>query len=631
MAVGMLLAWQLATRLSGPLSALARAGRDLGAGRAVAPIRSVISEVQDVSAALSSAHDQLCERSASLAAERTRLAAIIETVPVGLLIADAAGRGVAGNRQLARMLPVGPCAANAILSLEAIDEDGRPVPNDRMPLPRALAGEDPAELRGRFRHVDGSLFWAQAVAAPFAGAPGEVTGAVLALLDIDDSVRARQQKEKWAVQLEAEVKARTSELEQTNRRLLDEVSARGRAEDQLRQAQKMEAVGRLTGGIAHDFNNLLTVILGSLELLRRRVTDGRALRLVESAADGANRAAELVRRLLAFSRRQPLLPQRLDVNQLVLGMSSLLRRSLGKTITVETVLEPDLWQAMADPNQLESALLNLAVNARDAILDTSPGGGRLRIETTSLTVERASALAGELRPGDYVVIATIDSGGGMTSETVAQAFEPFFTTKPHGKGSGLGLSQVHGFAVQSGGHVAIESRLGHGTTVRLMLPRARVDAAPGAEIEPCVAAPPPVRPGAVILWVEDEPAVLLFGAEALRLLGYEALEAGGGEQALRILADHPEIALMITDVVMPGMNGRELAREVERRRPGLPILLASGYSRGSDEPDDTKWELLPKPFTVTALAAMINTVLQTTDAHRRDSLESAGQNDHFDG
>ncbi len=618
MALGIVLAWQLATRISGPLSALAQAGRDLGAGRDVAPVRSAISEVQDVSAALIGAHDQLLDRSSSLAAERARLAAIIETVPVGLLIADASGSTVAGNRQLARMLPVAsadgaPKSATrpaTQASLVAIDEQGQSVPDHSMPLRRALAGEDPAELRCRFRRVDGSLFWAQAVAAPVAGANGQVIGAVLALLDIDDTVRARQQKERWADQLGAEVKARTSELEQINRKLRDEVTARGRAEDQLRQAQKMEAVGRLTGGIAHDFNNLLTVILGSLELLRRRVSEPSAIRFLDSATDGANRAAELIGQLLAFSRRQPLNPQPLDVNRLVIGMSSLMRRSLGETITIETVLQDDLCQAFADPNQLESALLNLAVNARDAMLDTATGGGLLRIQTSAVTLKAAEARDGGLRPGEYVVIAVINSGGGMSPETVAQAFEPFFTTKPHGKGTGLGLSQVHGFAVQSGGHVTIDSQLGKGTAVSLFLPRTPADTVPrpGSAVRPVTQV---ARvPGIVVLVVEDEPAVLLFAAEALRLLGYVVLEASSGERALEILALHPEIGLMLTDVVMPGMNGRQLARAVERRRPDLPILLASGYSRAPEEKEDTRWELLPKPFSVTDLAGAIDRTLR---------------------
>jgi CheY-like chemotaxis protein len=292
-------------------------------------------------------------------------------------------------------------------------------------------------------------------------------------------------------------------------------------------------------------------------------------------------------------------------------MSDLLHRTLGETIQVETVLGDTAGPAMADPNQLENALLNLAVNARDAILDASPGGGRLVIETTNASIDGVQAAqCPDLEPGDYVVIATTDTGTGMSVETLSRAFEPFFTTKPTGQGTGLGLAQVHGFAKQSGGHVAIDSELGRGTTVRLFLPRLRQDAAlpatPIANHDDV-----PSRNGETILIVEDEAGVRQFTGDALRELGYAVLEAEGGEQALALLEEHPEIALLMTDVVMAGMGGCELAERVQQERPELPVLLTSGYSRIPGGPDlGAGWELLGKPFTVSALAKKVGEILR---------------------
>ena len=604
------LAWHLARVISVPLSQLAAAGRDLGAGREVRPVRSRIGEVATLSRALLRASADLGARSAALASERAQLAAIIETVPVGLLIAEGpSGRIVAGNRQLQRMLP--EAAERDAEAIECFDEAGAPVPGCDTPLVRALSGEDPAELRCRLRRADNSLGWIQSVAAPIRHDDGRVTGAVLALLDVDEVVRAREQKARWAERLEEEVASRTAALEHANQRLRDEMSARNRAEDQLRQAQKMEAVGQLTGGIAHDFNNLLTVILGSLDLLRRRIREPNLFRLVDNAMEGANRAASLTASLLAFSRRQPLIPQPVDVNKLVESMSTLLRRTLGETIQVETVLAADVWPAITDPNQLENALLNLAVNARDAILDASPSGGTLRLASFNQSVDsRYAAQVPDARPGDYVVIATADSGAGMSTETLARVFEPFFTTKRSGRGTGLGLSQVHGFAAQSGGHVTIETELGHGTTVRLFLPRLREDMPSARPPDPSRAHLPGGK-GKTILIVEDDPAVRQFTGEALREQGYRVLEAEGGEPALTLLAAHPETALLMTDVVMPGMSGRELAARVHGECPDLPILLTSGYSRLADGSNpDLPWGMLGKPFTLAALANKIADLLR---------------------
>lgn len=381
------------------------------------------------------------------------------------------------------------------------------------------------------------------------------------------------------------------------------------AEAQLHQAQKMEAVGQLTGGIAHDFNNMLAIVIGSLGLLKRRLAKGdlNIERFADSALEGANRAATLTQRLLAFSRRQPLKPEPIEVGRLVSGMSEMLTRTLGETIQTETVLSAGLWRSHADPHQLESALLNLAVNARDAM----PAGGKLTIETANVDLdERYAARHPGLAAGQYVMIAVTDTGSGMDADTMAKAFDPFFTTKDVGKGTGLGLSQVYGFSRQSNGHVKIYSELGRGTSVKLYLPRSAVqDEVAG----PVSAKGLAYADGAItILMVEDEPAVRQFGAEALAELGYRVLEADGAATALRLLDAHDEVALLFTDVVMPDVDGRKLAEEAKRRRPDLKVLFTTGYTRNAVVHNgvlDPGVELLGKPFTVEQLGAKLRSVL----------------------
>ena len=383
------------------------------------------------------------------------------------------------------------------------------------------------------------------------------------------------------------------------------------AQEALRQSQKMEAVGQLTGGIAHDFNNMLAVVIGSLDLLSRRLdmSDERTRRYVDAAGDGARRAALLTQRLLAFSRQQPLQPEALDANKLVAGMSDLLRHSIGADIRLETVLAGGLWRIHADPNQLENVILNLAVNARDAMVD----GGRLTLETQNAHLdERYAATHLGLTPGQYVLIAVTDIGAGMPPEIIERAFDPFFTTKEVGKGTGLGLSQAYGFIKQSGGHVKIYSEPGQGTTIKLYFPRlAGVSATDEAE-EPATALPLGDH-CEVILVVEDEPAVRQFSSDALVELGYRVLEADGAANALRLLDNHPEIVLMFTDVVMPDVNGVKLADEARRRRPDLKILFTTGYTRNAVVHNgvlDGSVELISKPFTLEALAAKVRGVLE---------------------
>ncbi len=406
--------------------------------------------------------------------------------------------------------------------------------------------------------------------------------------------------------------------EALEQRVALEVAERLRTEEALRQAQKMEAVGQLTGGIAHDFNNMLAVVLGSLELLDRRFAAGepRARRHIDAARGGARRAAQLTQRLLAFSRRQPLSPVPLDANQLVAGMSDMLRHALGGAIRLETVLAGGLWRIHADRNQLESVILNLAVNGRDA-MGALADGGRLTIETANAHLdERYAAEHLGVAPGQYVLIAVSDTGTGMPPEVIAKAFDPFFTTKEVGRGTGLGLSQVYGFIKQSDGHVKIYSEVGEGTTVKVYLPRL-VNA---TEEEAGPPAPPPLPLAdaqEVVLVVEDEAAVRQFSVEALGELGYRVLEADGAAAALKLIDAHPEIDLLFTDVVMPDVNGRKLAEEALRRRPGLKVLFTTGYTRNAVVHNgvlDAGVHLLGKPYTLEDLALRVREALDAPDA-----------------
>ncbi|MEQ1785043.1 MAG: ATP-binding protein, partial [Hyphomonadaceae bacterium] len=369
---------------------------------------------------------------------------------------------------------------------------------------------------------------------------------------------------------------------------------------------KMEAVGQLTGGLAHDFNNMMAVILSATSLMRRRLAAGDTDvgKFVDAAEDGAKRAATLTARLLAFARKQPLSPETLDANRLVANMSELLRRTLGEQVSIETVLAGGLWSVLADPSQLENSLLNLAVNARDAM----PDGGRITIETSNTHLDDAyAARQAEVAPGQYVMIAVTDNGPGMPPEVLAKAFEPFFTTKPVGKGTGLGLSQVFGFVKQSKGHIKIYSEPGEGTSIKIYLPRARTDATDvkaDAPKEP-VKAP---QEGAIILVVEDDEHVRDVTVAMLRDLGYVVVHASRPSEALEKLATLARIDLLFTDVVMPEMNGRHLADKAIAMRPGLKVIFATGYTQNAIVHNgilDPGTDLLVKPFSIDTVAAKI--------------------------
>jgi signal transduction histidine kinase/CheY-like chemotaxis protein len=485
----------------------------------------------------------------------------------------------------------------------------------------------------------------------FAGVPGEILRVGLSISDV---LRAQAAAGEFGpVDVEAEVERRmallrsggsTGVIERTRpngstlelRRnplpeggfvtLYTDISARRQAESQLRQAQKMEAVGHLTGGVAHDFNNLLMVILGNLELAHQALGASdvvRAQRKVEVAQGGAQRAAALTQRLLAFSRRQNLDPQAVDANRIVSSMSELLRHSIGSGIELETVLAGGLWEAVVDPNQLENALLNLAINARDAM----PGGGKVTVETANTSLDAAyAARHDEVTAGQYVMVAVSDGGAGMTPEDAARAFEPFFTTKGVGKGSGLGLSQVFGFIKQSSGHVKIYSEPGAGTTVKLYLPRLVPRLVNDGDPVAGTAAPEPdaprARAGERILVVDDDLDVLAFSVDALETLGYSVIGAKDAQQALAILGERTGITLLFTDVELPGANGPELVKAALRQRPSLAALYTTGYTANAVVHRgilDREVRSLNKPFT---LAELATTVRETIDgAILEDALQ----------
>jgi signal transduction histidine kinase/CheY-like chemotaxis protein len=402
-------------------------------------------------------------------------------------------------------------------------------------------------------------------------------------------------------QLEQRVTERTDALER-------QVAERRRAEDQVRQLQKIESVGQLTGGIAHDFNNMLAVVIGSLEIARRRKDDPvRVASCIGNAEEAAKRAAQLTNRLLAFSRQQPLSPQVLDANKLVSGMSDLLMRTLGETIWVNTVLGGDLWRTFADVGQVENAILNLAVNARDAM----PEGGILTIETANADLDDLYASQNaEVQPGQYVLISVTDIGTGISPEVLEHAFEPFYTTKGVGRGTGLGLSQVYGFVKQTRGHVSIDSEVGQGTTVKIYLPRHIGDE--GGTVASAADRLPAAQAHEMILVVEDEAQVRHMSVDALRELGYTVVQATNGHEALDMIANQPKLDLLFTDIVMPEMNGRQLADKAKAIRPGLRVIYTTGYTRNAVIHNgvlDPGVALLQKPFTILQLARKVRDVL----------------------
>jgi signal transduction histidine kinase len=469
------------------------------------------------------------------------------------------------------------------------------------------------------RQSDNEMRWLLARRLVFydkAGKPYRVVGVSI---DVTDRKRELVELRNFTETLDAAVKQRTHELEARTRELEAENEARRKAEELLRQAQKMEAVGQLTGGVAHDFNNLLTIMQGGLEMIGRQVpildaspAASRIVRGKDMALEAVQRATRLTERLLAFARQQPLEPKAIDANRLVAGVCELLRRMVGETVALETVLSAGLWITQADVNQLENAILNLVLNARDAM----PSGGKVTIETTNAHLDDAYVrkLAEPVKAGQYVMISVSDTGSGMDANTQQRAFEPFFTTKGVGKGTGLGLSQVYGFVRQSTGHVAIYSEVGEGTTVKIYLPRYHGEEDVAEESRRSTSDRQSLG-AETILVVEDDEALRLYTVEILSDLGYSVLEAASAAAALEIIGRGPDIDLLFTDIVMPGgMNGRQLGDEAMRQKPKLKVLFTTGYTanaivhHGRLDPDV---ELISKPFTYETLGRKIRTILDT--------------------
>ena len=467
------------------------------------------------------------------------------------------------------------------------------------------------------RASDGEVRWIEARGKPDGGEGNHPPTHLLGIVaDITERKHAEEVQLRYSEMLEVRVAERTRELTVANARLEAEAESRERVEEELRQSQKMEAVGQLTGGLAHDFNNLLQGVTGSLEMMRIRAAQGRTAefgRYIETAMGSANRATALTHRLLAFSRRQTLDPKPTDMNHLVSGLEDLFRRTVGPGIRLETSLAGEPWPVLCDPNQLESALLNLVINARDAM----PDGGHLLIETANTVLrDRRGAPRDwppqDVPPGDYVALSVVDNGSGMAPDVISRAFDPFFTTKPTGQGTGLGLSMIYGFVVQSGGHVRLRSEVGQGTTVTIYLPR-HLGASIAVAEGDTAASSPAATASSVVLVVDDEPDVRLVVRDILSDLGYTILEAETGRAGLDIVTSGVHIDLLLTDVGLPGgMNGRQLADAARQHRPDLKVLFITGYAENvaiGNNRMEQGMQVMVKPFALEMLAIRVQSII----------------------
>ncbi|WP_247895040.1 hybrid sensor histidine kinase/response regulator [Azospirillum brasilense] len=543
------------------------------------------------------ARARLAERDrllADLADERTRFSTLVEHLPVAANLVDRDGRTVLCNPAFRRFAPNADLPSRQPDGEEtwiAYDEQGRRLTRDQFPEARALRGDMVHGVEFEHRLPDGSLTWTRVSGVPVRDATGKVTGALAVIVDISAQKAAQEALQRLTATLEATVADRTHELAATLERLRGEIRERERAQEQLRQTQKLETLGQLTGGVAHDFNNLLMAVLGNLELLRKRLpADPATERLFEGAMQGAQRGATLTQRLLAFARRQDLQPRAVDLADLLSGIRTLLERSIGPRVMVRIDAPSTLPPALVDPNQLELAILNLAVNARDAM----PDGGVLSISLDETPAEAALGLA----PGSYLRLSVRDTGIGMDADTLTRAVEPFFSTKGVGKGTGLGLSMVHGLAVQSDGAFRLSSAPGEGTTAELWLPQAATPVQAARSMEPVVVD----AISSTILVVDDDALIAMSTVDMLTDLGHTVLEAHSGAQALELLRSGQAVDLLLTDYAMPGMTGVELAQAARALQPTLPVLLASGYA---DLPEGTVADLprLAKPYTQHQIAA----------------------------
>ena len=533
-----------------------------------------------------------------------RLRALTDNLPSGMVYQIATGRDgserrflyVSQSHEKLTGVPAEAVLADPTIPYNLILPDHRPAMVAAEA--EAIAGGKPFDIQVRFRRGDGEVRWSRIISAPRAQPDGSLIWDGIQI-DITDQKRAEELLVEMNDELERRVAERSQELED--------------AQDQLRQAQKMEAVGQLTGGIAHDFNNLLTGVIGSLDMMQRRMAKGetdKIERYATTAMTAANRAAALTHRLLAFSRRQPLDPKPVNANRLVTGMEELLRRTIGESVQLEIVTAGGLWQTLCDPHQLESAVLNLAINARDAM----PDGGKLTIETCNAHLDSAyAAKQRDVTPGQYVCICVTDTGTGMTKDTIEKAFEPFFTTKPIGQGTGLGLSMIYGFTRQSEGYARIYSEIGEGTTIKLYLPRYYGEAEDAEENHGELTDAHRAEAGEVVLVVEDESAVRDLVVDVLQELGYRAVEAVDGPAGLKLIQSRMRLDLLVTDIGLPGLNGRQLADAARELRPDLKILFMTGYAENATIANgflEPGMEMITKPFAIEALVTRIRDMIE---------------------
>ncbi|GFZ58489.1 Histidine kinase-response regulator hybrid protein [Pseudomonas amygdali pv. eriobotryae] len=539
-----------------------------------------------------------------LAEERTRLQILLENIPVGVCFMDTQGTSLVSNPLYRQYVP-----ENVIPSRQTdgaarwvgLDAQGQRLEPDMFPGARALRGDAATGVDFYHRRDAGRESWMRVSAVPLYDEKHHIIGAASVIVDINDEKQAELNLRRFNEELEIQVKARTQELNAAVEQLKAESEERARAEEQLRQSLKMEAVGQLTGGIAHDFNNMLTGVIGSLDLIKLRMASGRlegVERFMDAALISAQRAASLTDRLLAFSRRQSLDEKAVSVNNLITALADLLQKTVTEKIIIKFDLSPEDPWVFADANQLENAVLNLVINARDAM----PHGGGLTIATC---VEQEA----QDEPLRHVCVQVRDTGHGIPKDMLDKVTEPFFTTKPIGQGTGLGLSMVYGFANQSNGRLSIESTIGVGTTVSICLPKYKqVESDP-----PFTASEFSTGQGQVILLVEDDDSVRLINQEVLEELGYRVHVARDGEEALRVFNDLEKVDFLLTDVGLPGMNGRQLAEILQQLSPRLPVLFLTGYAEGALTRADflgPYMQLLTKPFTLESLAIRVASMLE---------------------
>lgn len=551
--------------------------------------------------------DQLAE----LDTQRAKLKTLLDNLPIGVVFLDAAGNELVSNPAFRRFAKSGKSAAfdpAAEHEWLAQDSDGSPLSPSRFPSAHALLGEHVTGVELLYTGLTDGPVWTRVSSVPIVSEDGSITGAISVVVDINEQKVAQQRLAKSAETLELQVTERTAELEKALSDLRRETAERSRAESALIQAQKMEAVGQLTGGIAHDFNNMLTGVIGAIDLMKRRIASNRLDeldRFMDAASKSAQRAANLTSRLLAFSRRQSLDSKPTDINALVRSLSDLLHHTVDENISIAIETNDNVPAAIVDVNQLENAILNLAINARDAM----PHGGRLTVEVSVVNLDEIySRSRPGISPGRYVVVAVSDTGVGMTPDLIEKAFDPFFTTKPVGQGTGLGLSMVYGFVRQSNGQVRIHSAPDQGTSVKIYLP-----AADQSAIETTVHhEASPRGAGQPVLLVEDDPSVRLLIGELLSELGYDTIEAPDSDAAIKLLESGRPIDMMISDVGLPGMNGRQLAEVARKHHPKVPILFVTGYAANAAIRAGflgTNMALISKPFQIEELAAKIGEML----------------------